>query len=509
MAEDALYNWLQSRSTGVQLPISSLPSFTGVGNFGSSAYRFVDFLKDSGMRVWQICPLGPTGYGDSPYQCFSAFAGNPYFIDLDPLESEGLLLSDERKSLQELSNEFVDYGTLYSSYWPLLTIAHQRFLASGKDSVSIYGSIRQFREQQSSWIEDYALFMALKSQYNGSCWLDWPTKYRNYNTAYNLERTQELEDAIDAQVFYQYLFYAQFERLHTYCKLNGVKIMGDIPIFVSLDSSDVWSNRELFQLTINGEPIAVAGVPPDYFSVDGQLWGNPLYNWPAHINSNFSWWLERIGNNLSFYDIVRLDHFRGFESYWSVSANESTARNGSWKKSPGIELFNAIHSKFPEAQIIAENLGVITEAVESLHLATGFPGMAVLQFAFDENSSNAYLPHNHTVNSVVYTGTHDNDTTVGWFSSLHESAKNQVRTYLKVTGETIAADLVRCALSSVGRLAIVPVQDIMSLGTEARLNTPGAASGNWQWRITNSQLEALQLESAQHLRELNMLSGRI
>ena len=509
MPVKALYNWLKSRSTGVQLPISSLPSSTGIGNFGSNAYRFVDFLKSSGTRVWQICPLGPTGYGDSPYQCFSAFAGNPYFIDLNPLESEGLLVSDETKRLQELSNEFVDYGSLYSSFWKTLTIAHYRFIASGKDSVHNYGSIRQFREQQSSWLEDYALFMALKNQYNGCCWLDWPTKYRNYNTAIKLKRTQELEDAIDAQVFYQYLFYAQFKRLHTYCKLNGIKIMGDIPIFVSLDSSDVWSNRELFQLKKDGEPIAVAGVPPDYFSVDGQLWGNPLYNWPAHINSDFSWWLERIGNNLCFYDIVRLDHFRGFESYWSVSANESTARNGRWEKSPGIELFNAIHSKFPEAQIIAENLGLITEDVESLHLATGFPGMAVLQFAFDEDFSNAYLPHNHTVNTVVYTGTHDNDTTVGWFSNLHESAKNQLRNYLKVTGKAIADDLVRCALSSVGRLAIVPVQDIMSLGSEARLNTPGVAGGNWQWRITNSQLEALQLERAQYLREINMLSGRI
>ena len=285
--------------------------------------------------------------------------------------------------------------------------------------------------------------------------------------------------------------------------------MGDVPIFVSLDSADAWSHRELFQLKKNGEPIAVAGVPPDYFSADGQLWGNPLYNWNSHINSDFSWWLERIGNNLSFYDILRLDHFRGFESCWSVSAKESTARNGCWKKSPGLELFRAIHSKFPNAQIIAENLGVITDAVESLHSATGFPGMAVLQFAFDEDSSNAYLPHNHTVNSVVYTGTHDNNTTVGWFSSLHESTKNQVRNYLKVSGETIAADLVRCALRSVGRLAIVPLQDIMSLGSEARLNTPGAASGNWQWRITSSQLEALQQESAQYLQELNMLSGRI
>ena len=234
-----------------------------------------------------------------------------------------------------------------------------------------------------------------------------------------------------------------------------------------------------------------------------------MYNWPAHINSDFSWWLERIGNNLNFYDIVRLDHFRGFESYWSVSATEPTARNGIWEKSPGIELFNAIHLKFPEAKIIAENLGIITEAVESLHLATGFPGMAVLQFAFDEDSSNAYLPHNLTVNSVVYTGTHDNDTTVGWFSNLHESAKNQLLTYLQVTGEAIAWDLVRCALSSVGRLAIVPLQDIMSLGTEARLNTPGAASGNWQWRITNSQLEELQPTCAQYLLELNMINGRI
>ena len=509
MSDETLYNWLHTRSAGLQLPISSLPSTTGVGNLGSSAYRFVDFLKSSGMRVWQICPLGPTGFGDSPYQCFSAFAGNPYFIDLDPLESEGLLLSNERKTLQNLSNKFVDYGSIYRSFWRILTIAYKRFLASGKDSVSAYGSIQHFREQQSFWLEDYSLFMALKSQYNGSCWTDWPTKYRNYITAHKQERTQELDDAIDAQVFYQYLFYAQFDRLHRYCDLNGIKIMGDVPIFVSLDSADAWSHRELFQLKKNGEPIAVAGVPPDYFSADGQLWGNPLYNWNSHINSDFSWWLERIGNNLSFYDILRLDHFRGFESYWSVSAKESTACNGCWKKSPGLELFRAIHSKFPNAQIIAENLGVITDAVQSLHSATGFPGMAVLQFAFDKDSTNRYLPHNHIINSVVYTGTHDNDTTVGWFSSLDESTKNYVCNYLKVTGEAIASDLVRCALSSVARLAIVPVQDILSLGTQARINTPGAASGNWQWRITNTQLEELQSESAQYLQELNKCNRRI
>ena len=409
-----LYNWLNTRNAGVLLHLSSLPSDTGIGNMGTAAYRYIDFLADSGMHVWQICPLGPTGYGDSPYQCFSAFAGNPYLIDLAPLEFEGLIHPDELEALHALPRDHVDYGALYGAFWPILRKAYDRFKRSGADHFQSYGSINAFRAEHSAWIEDFALFLALKSNFGGDSWLEWPAEFRDIAQAKQQTLPVAVLEDAQAHIFYQYLFFGQLAKLRAYAGSHGVEILGDAPIFVALDSADVWANRSLFQLNPDGRPTAVAGVPPDYFAEDGQLWGNPLYDWQAHQATNFAWWIERIKANLEFYDIVRLDHFRGFESYWSIPADETTARNGQWTPCPGLELFKAIRAACPDAKLIAEDLGVITDEVNALRDATGLPGMAVLQFAFGGDADNAYLPHNYTRNSVVYSGTHDNDTTLGW-----------------------------------------------------------------------------------------------
>lgn len=508
MSQQPLYNWLNERTAGVLLHISSLPSGTGIGNLGAGAYRYIDFMQASGMSVWQICPLGPTGFGDSPYQCFSAFAGNPYFIDLLPLVAEGLISSDEYAQLSELPQDHVDYGAVYHAIWPLLRTAYQRFKASKKKQFLDYGSIAKFRKAQSHWLEDFALFVALKENHGGNCWLEWPKAHRDAATAKTQKLSADVTDVADAHVFYQYLFYAQLAKLRAYAGSQGVEIMGDAPIFVALDSSDVWANPELFQLDKYGKPIAVAGVPPDYFSADGQLWGNPLYDWSAHVETQFAWWIQRIKSNLEFYDIVRLDHFRGFESYWSVPAGETTARNGKWIPCPGLKLFQAIREACPEAKIVAEDLGVITDEVNELRKATGLPGMAVLQFAFGGEADNAYLPHNYDRNCVAYSGTHDNDTTVGWYHSIDKSTQNHVRRYLNISGDEIAWDLIRAAIQSSAHLAVFPLQDLLSLGSEARLNTPGVPIGNWQWRYQPHQLEKLQNDSSSYLRKQLALFSR-
>lgn len=508
MSQQPLYNWLNERTAGVLLHISSLPSDTGIGNFGASAYRYIDFLNASGMSVWQICPLGPTGFGDSPYQCFSAFAGNPYFIDLQPLVDEGLITHDEYGQLAELPRDHVDYGALYQTIWPILRAAYQRFKDSKKKQFLDYGSLAKFRTAQSHWLDDYALFVALKESFGGICWLDWPAEYRDAASAKKQKKSSEVADTADAHIFYQYLFYAQLAKLRAYAGTQGVEILGDAPIFVALDSSDVWASPELFQLKKDGKPKAVAGVPPDYFAADGQLWGNPLYDWSAHEKTQFAWWIQRIKSNLEFYDIVRLDHFRGFESYWSVPAGETTARNGTWTPCPGLKLFEAIREACPDAKLVAEDLGVITDEVNELRKATGLPGMAVLQFAFGGEADNAYLPHNYDRNCVAYSGTHDNDTSIGWYQSIDDSMQDHVRRYLNVSGEEIAWDLIRAAIESSAHLAVFPLQDLLSLGSEARLNTPGAPTGNWQWRYQPHQLEQLQKDSAAYLREHLALYGR-
>lgn len=503
-----LFNWLQERMSGVLLHVSSLPSDTGIGNLGSGAYHYIDFLNSCGYSVWQICPLGPTGYGDSPYQCFSAFAGNPYLIDFQPLLAEGLVTEDEFSALSELPRNYVDYGALFTRLWPLLRTAHDRFKASGAKAFQDYGSFQAFRDSQVGWLEDYTLFVGLKEHFGGASWLEWPAKFRSAASAKSQDIPADVVDTADAHAFYQYLFYAQLTKVRAYAGRQGVEIMGDAPIFVALDSADVWANPELFQLKKNGQPKAVAGVPPDYFSADGQLWGNPLYDWERHVETDFDWWIQRIQSNLEFYDIVRLDHFRGFDSYWSVPAGQKNAVKGKWVPCPGLELFKAIQKACPEAKLVAEDLGVITEKVDALRAATGLPGMAVLQFAFGGEADNAYLPHNYARNTVVYSGTHDNDTTRGWYAGLDDDTQDHIRRYLGISGAEIAWDFVRAAIRSSAHLAIFPLQDLMSLGSEARLNTPGSPTGNWQWRYHEDQLDRLEAENAPYLRDLLKLYGR-
>lgn len=497
-----LFNWLNRRGAGLLLHPSSLPSDTGIGNLGPPAYAVVDFVADAGLKVWQMCPLGPTGYGDSPYQCFSAFAGNPYFIDLQPLVDADLLKPAELEKLKALPTDHVDYGALYETFWPILKKAQKRFAASAADSVADYGTLEDFRRSQSVWLEDYALFMALKAKHKGACWLDWPAADRDPAKVRAKRRTKAVETEYEAQVFYQYVFYAQLAKLRRYAGERGVEIMGDIPIFVALDSSDVWANQALFQLGEDGQPQAVAGVPPDYFSDDGQLWGNPLFDWEAHRASDFEWWLQRIRSSLDFYDIVRIDHFRGFESYWSVPADAETAKGGRWVEAPGHELFRAVQSALPDAKIVAEDLGIVTDAVRELLAFTGLPGMAVLQFAFGDDEDNAYLPHNVTPNTVIYSGTHDNDTSAGWYAGLDETEKDAVRRYLSVHGHDIAWDLIRAAFRAPANLAVIPLQDFMGLGSEARLNQPGTTQGNWQWRYGPDDLAALRDDKLGSLQRL-------
>jgi len=508
MSKPPLFNWLKKRSAGVLLHISSLPSTTGIGNLGSAAYRFIDFLEAAGLSIWQICPLGPTGYGDSPYQCFSAFAGNPYLIDLEPLAESGLIKETELEILRILPREKVEYGTLYENFWPILRMAYNRFKESGSSQLNEYGSLRKFREKHALWIEDFALFMALKSSFGGRAWVEWPPEFRDIRKAREQVLSDEIIEMSEAHIFYQYLFFGQLRQLRDYAADKEIQILGDVPIFVALDSADVWANRTLFQLKKDGMPKAVAGVPPDYFSEDGQLWGNPLYDWQTHQKTHFTWWIERIKANIEFYDIIRLDHFRGFESYWSVPADKETARYGKWMPSPGLNFFQAIHEACPESKLIAENLGVITKEVQALHEAVGLPGMAVLHFAFGEDATNPYLLHNCSSNTVIYSGTHDNDTTLGWYDELTADTQDHVRRYLSVSGNYISWDLIRAAVQSTANMAIVPLQDLMSLGSEARFNTPGTAQGNWKWRYIDEQLDVLQSESAVYLKELLKLYGR-
>ncbi len=508
MYEKPLYDWLTHRTAGVLLHPTSLPSSTGIGNFGKSAYQFVDLLSESGLSVWQMCPLGPTGFGDSPYQCFSAFAGNPYLIDFAPLVEAGLLESEDLAGLQGLPTQHCDYGSLFEAFWPALEKAHLRFQAGESDSLLDYGSFHAFCTDAADWLEDYTSFMGLKAHFGGQCWLEWPKTFRD-TKGKKLELPAGAEAGKQLHAFAQYLFSAQYKKFRAYATKHDVQIMGDLPIFVALDSADVWANRELFQLKKDGNPLAVAGVPPDYFAADGQLWGNPLFAWEAHEKEGFRWWLERIRSNLELYDSLRLDHFRGFESYWSVPATASTAREGSWERSPGWALFKAIAKAFPEAKIIAEDLGVITPEVEALMAATGLPGMAVLQFAYGGEADNAYLPHNLKHNTVLYTGTHDNDTSIGWYAQADSKTRDHVRRYYGISGENIGWDFIRSALRSSAKLAILPLQDLLSLESGARLNTPGQAEGNWQWRVQPQQLLQFQKESGAYIRELNALYGRL
>jgi len=503
-----LFNWLDHRAAGVLLHPTSLPGPHGIGTLGAQAGHFLDFLVQAGFGYWQVCPLGATGYGNSPYQSFSAFAGNPYLIDLEALVSAGLVQRAELATLDALPQDRVDFGAIWKHKWPALFAAAERYL---KKPVALpYGDFQEFCAAQTGWLSDYAFFLALKDHFDGRPWWEWPTELRNFEKASKSPLRRTLSARIFAHQFLQYLFFGQWRQIRARAAELGIRIVGDVPIFVALDSADVWSNPGLFLLDPSTRrPTFVAGVPPDYFSADGQLWGNPLYDWPEHQRTGYFWWLRRLAATFDLCDVVRIDHFRGFESYWAVPAGAPNARKGAWELGPGLDFFRAVQTAFPNAKIIAEDLGVLTPEVLALREATGLPGMAITQFAFGGDAKNLYLPHNHVRNCVLYPGTHDNDTTRGWYASTDEKTRDHLRRYFRISGSEIAWDFIRAAYASPCQLAVVPLQDLLNLDSTARFNLPGKPDGNWEWRYRAEQLEALARNSAAYLRELGELYGRL
>ena len=476
------------RTAGILMPISSLPGKYGIGCFNLKAYEFVDFLRDAGQKYWQILPIHPTSYGDSPYQSFSTFAGNPYFIDLEALIAEGVLSQAECDSVFFGDEEDdIHYAALYDGRKLLLTMAYER------SRISENPEYQKFVADNRWWLDDYALFMALKDFFDGKCWYEWPEDIRlRYDYAMDYYR-RELYFDIEYQMYLQFKFFQQYGWLKNYANSQGVKIIGDIPIYVAMDSADTWSHPELFQLDERNMPTAVAGCPPDGFSATGQLWGNPLYRWDYHRETGYDWWLTRLWYVYQLYDVTRIDHFRGFDEYYSIPYGHKTAEFGHWEKGPGIELFRRAEEVLGWHEVIAEDLGFVTDSVRQLVRDSGFPGMKVLQFAFDSRdtgSARDYLPHNYTENAVVYTGTHDNDTTIGWFEAVSDDDWNLAREYLcdfYTPDEEMDQPFVALALQSIARMCIIPMQDYLGLGTEARMNTPSTIGCNWRWRMTDDQ----------------------
>lgn len=495
------------RASGILLHPSSLPGPWGIGDLGPMAYRFVDFLAAAGQTLWQVLPLGPTGYGDSPYQCFSAFAGNPLLINIDDLIDHGLLTSAEaRAALGGLPGDRVDFGALIPAKQALLRSSFERFRSS--HGTRFHQAYTTFCAANAEWLADYALFMAIKEAQGGESWHNWRPELRDRRPVALEWARRELAGVIEYHQYVQFLFFRQWQALKEYANQRGVLIIGDAPIFVADDSADVWANRDLFFLDADGMPTVVAGVPPDYFSATGQRWGNPIYRWEKMAATGYRWWVARMRQAFSLYDVLRLDHFRGFEAYWEVPASAPTAIEGRWAPGPGADLFKTLQAELGDLPIIAEDLGLITPEVDALRLAFDLPGMKVLQFAFGDDATNPYLPHNYTANYVVYTGTHDNDTSVGWFTTLDANTRAAVLTYLGRDEQTvdIAWDLMRLGLVSVANYAITPLQDVLRLGSEARMNTPGRLGGNWAWRCP---AEALSEELARQLRQLTRAYGRL
>ncbi|MBB5266115.1 4-alpha-glucanotransferase [Catenibacillus scindens] len=472
------------RASGILLPVFSLPSEYGIGCFSKDAYTFVDMLKNAGQSYWQILPLGPTGYGDSPYQSFSTFAGNPYFIDLNTLVDEGLLTRQECGTFDfGGKDDEIDYEKIYLSRFKALKLAYDRF-----DQNDDY---RTFVHKNQFWLEDYALYMAIKDHNNGVAWKEWEEPLRDREPQALAKAREELAEAVDFYRFQQYEFDKQWTKLHTYANQQGIKIIGDIPIYVAFDSADTWASPQLFQFDENNNPTGVAGCPPDGFSATGQLWGNPLYRWDYHKETGYAWWIQRIAYSLKLYDVVRIDHFRGFDEYYAIPYGDATAENGKWMPGPGMDLFHAIEEKLGRPDIIAEDLGFLTPTVLELLKDSGFPGMKVLQFAFDARESSNYLPHTYTENCVVYTGTHDNDTTRGWYHEVGKEARDFAKEYMckpRLDEDSLAQDFIAMAMGSVARLCVIPMQDYLNLGTKARINLPSTLGGNWVWRLKKDQL---------------------
>ena len=491
------------RRNGMLLPIASLPSPYGIGGFSKEAYEFIDLLEETGQKLWQILPLGPTSYGDSPYQSFSTFAGNPYFIDLDTLAEKGWLTKEACEAYDYGDNEsYIDYGRIYNSRFVLLK---QAFLNS---DILSDEKFTEFCKANQHWLPDYALYMALKNQNDGKSWIEWEEEIRLRKPEAVEYYKKELEEECNFYEFLQYEFHEQWTKVKEYAHEKGIQIVGDVPIYVAFDSADTWANPELFQLDEKNLPLGVAGCPPDAFSATGQLWGNPLYNWAYHKKTGYDWWLKRIAYCFDLYDIVRIDHFRGFDEYYSIPYGDETAVNGHWEKGPGMDLFNTVKEKLGELDIIAEDLGFLTESVFQLLKDSGYPGMKVLQFAFDPSEDSDYLTYKYQRNCVVYTGTHDNDTTAGWFEKLSDGDREVALRYMNsfyTPKEEQHWDLIALAMRSTADTCIIPVQDFLGLGSEARINMPSTLGDNWKWRMTKG---AFSEELKEKIRRMTKLYGR-
>ena len=472
------------RGAGILLPISSLPSPYGIGSLGKEAYEFVDRLKEAGQRYWQVLPIGPTSYGDSPYQSFSSFAGNPYFIDFDILIHEGLLTQEEVDAYSWYDQlDDIDYARLYRQRFEVLRKAYGR---SKHETSKQYA---EFLTENENWLPDYALYMAVKADHENKEWLSWEEPVLKREETALRKCREQLHDEIGFYMFLQFKFDEQWKTLKSYANRHGISLIGDIPIYVALDSADVWANPGQFYLDENLDPIDVSGCPPDAFSADGQLWGNPLFRWDAMKKDGYTWWTKRIKAMSELYDVVRIDHFRGFDSYYAIPAKDKTARNGEWREGPGMDLFNALEKKLGRLNIIVEDLGYLTPSVKQLLKDTGFPGMKLIQFAFDSREESDYLPHTYQKNCVVYTGTHDNDTIIGWFKTAPKESVKYAKEYLRLNKEEgYNWGTMKAVWGCVGDMAIVPMQDILGIGSEGRMNTPSTLGMNWKWRAVDGQI---------------------
>ena len=499
------------RKCGILMPVFSLPSKYGIGSFSKEAYDFVDFLERTGQSYWQILPLGPTSYGDSPYQSFSTYAGNPYFVDFDNLLGKGFLTEKDLKTVDFGSNEEkIDYAKLFKTRFDVLNKAYINSGLSLSSTKAPEPGFKKeydaFTKENSWWLDDYALYMALKNRYDGLSWIEWPEDIRLRKKDALEKAKKEYADKAGLYKFIQFMFMKQWFALKKYANDKNIDIIGDIPIYVAFDSADTWSHPELFKLDKKNRPTAVAGCPPDAFSATGQLWGNPLYKWDYHKKTGFKWWIQRIEQCYKLYDVIRIDHFRGFDEYYAIPYGDPTAENGKWEQGPGYDLFATVKKELGDLRIIAEDLGYLTPSVIKLVKKTGFPGMKILQFAFDTREESDYLPHNYIPNSIVYTGTHDNETTCGWYKDIPRSDRNFAKKYLGIkSSKNVTWEFIRACLMSVSDIAIIPMQDYLELGNEARINTPSTLGGNWVWRMKK---DAITEELCEKMLEMAKIYGR-
>ncbi len=503
------YRWIKDRAVGIFAHISSLPSRQGIGNVGASAISFLDYLKEAKVRYWQICPLGATSLGDSPYQSFSAFAGNPYFIDFCELETLGVLSEEELAPLRKLSQSICEYGYLYQHIPPLLKLAYERYSTDAqlakKLNEAMHFSFEEFCKNNKTWLDDYALFMELKEKFNGVAWQNWDKNFKNYKLA----KKQDLSELkLERVKFVQWLFFSQYAKTKEYAKTLGIEIIGDIPIFLSADSVELWSMPELFDLDEKGDLRVVSGVGPDYFSPEGQLWGNPLYDWNKSYKKCLKFWENRLGKMLELFDIIRIDHFRAFADYWAIDAKSDSALDGKWQEGVGIKFFKDLKKIFPDAKLIAEDLGLLSQEAIKLRDDIDIASMAVLQFAFGDDTTNAYLPYNQHKNMICYCGTHDNDSCASWYETSDEKTKDFFRRSMRTDAHAPHWDMMYAALSAPAGIAIIMLQDLFGLGENSRINIPGKAWGNWQWRIEKELLEKSKNDELLFFKSLCKTCGR-